>query len=827
MATVCVDNMLSHIDDDASTLYIRTISIDGLSDSFKDSILSTWAKCLFNNKDQNAINHALPFLLPLKSISIDENRYFIKLRYQFSRGTSLEAIISHHIAQGTNTDEETIVYIARVILADMVAGLQQNLIYGLSQRSVLVDQKYDKLVYTVYAPVTIINDDVSDVEDCTLIVNPINNKRLVEYGISRLGALLFDMCTLSSNSTNKRVVDPGSSSKYVARLCECGYSKPLVLFIITCFLFPQAINLAGENPLPLFNSFEDALSVINAIAKASTCSNSSTGITGSNNNTCSNITALNDTPLTPVSMVTPTSLYSETGTTQSSNDEQERNVIQSLIASRGIKSLTEHAATEPGSSILASILEDRLIQAKKKYSPELMTIVQACAIDKDLCIRINVREPEPSPIKTYLISAAQKNDAKAALKHYNELGFIHGKYTALMEAARRNNLRVIPILLGEIGYVNSAGQTALMLAAHFNNVEAVKLLLVEAGIADKWGTTALMMACMRGHDSVVEFLLPESQKQDEWGSTAMMYAAQRGHLSCVNLLLSKELKLVSKTSGTALSYAMMCGHKDCATMLQAERKVSNITPLMFSVFFNDRGDALKQYIDEHADTLFHANKAGFTAIMFAAAGHNWSAVDILLSYEAQHIPDMPDLRAKSVDEAACISFSEVVRKRYLHLVFVLATYLHYLLENGKIDMFKQRCSANVLYTWSGIPTTYRTGLMECAKRGDIIGVRAFQEDCCKVFNGYTALMLAIINHMVICSRLLLVEMGIQGSDGMTALMYAVDSGQIDLVALLLAEAPIQNSAGETALDIARRRAKGHSPDSPYSLCVSMLLSLQC
>lgn len=87
-------------------------------------------------------------------------------------------------------------------------------------------------------------------------------------------------------------------------------------------------------------------------------------------------------------------------------------------------------------------------------------------------------------------------------------------------------------------------------------------------------------------------------------------------------------------------------------------------------------------------------------------------------------------------------------------------------------------------------------------------------------------MLGIINRMAICSRLLLVEMGIQGAEGMTALMHAVDSGQVDLVSLLLAEAPIKNAAGDTALDIARRRAKSHPPDSPYNQCVSMLLSFQ-
>lgn len=825
MAVECVNNMLSDIDTDASMLYIRIISVDRLPDSLKGSVLSVWTKYLFNKEDENAINRFLPFLLPLKTVAMDENRYSIKLRYQFSRGVSLETIVSHHIEQKTYVSEETIVYLARVALADMAAGMQHDLLYGLSRRSVLVDQSYEKFVYTVYIPITIVNDDASSVDNCVSIVNPISKKELIGYSISSLGALLFDMCTLSPIGTDKRVVDPTCSSEYVDELCSNGYSRVLALFVVTCLLFPQPISLTETNPVPSFSSFEEAASAIGIITQSADCVNNGASISRSNNN--SNTTGAREHLLASVSMATPTTMCSETGTTQSSNDEQEKSVIQSLIVSQSIKSLTEHATTESGSSILSSMLEDKLTQAKKQYSPDLATIVQACVTDRDLCIRVNAREPEPSPIKTYLISAAQRGDAKAVLKHYNELGFIYGKYTALMEAARRNNLPVIPILLGELGYVNSTGQSALMLAAHFNNIEAVKLLLMEAGIADKWGTTALMMACMKGHDSVVEFLLPESQKRDEWGNTAMMYAAQGGYLSCVNLLLPQELKIVSKISGTALSYAMMCGHKDCAIALQAERQVSNITPLMYSAFFNDRGDALGRYISECLDTLFYANKAGFTAIMFAAAGYNWSAVNMLLSYEVQHITDIPDFHAKSIDEAVCIFFSEVVQKRYMHLVFVFATYVHYLLENGKIDAFRQRCGASILHTWSGIPVTYRTGLMDCAKRGDIIGVRAFQEDCCKVFDGYTALMLAVINSMAICSRLLLVEMGIQGSGGMTALMYAADSGQINLVALLLAEAHIKNLAGETALDIARKRAKGHSPNSQYSLCVSMLLNFQC
>lgn len=815
MAIVCVNQMLSDIDVDASALYSRIISVDGLPDTMKDGVLFTWAKYLFNKEDQSAINHALPFLLSLKTVTMDENRYLIRLRYRFSRGVPLEAVVAHHIKLGTYVSEDIIVYLARVVLADMSIGMEYNLLYGLSQKAVLVDQNFDKFIYTVYAPVSIVSEGASSTKDHNSIVNPITKKQLIEYSVSNLGALLFELCTLSSKGTAEHTLDPTILLECTDRLCGCGYSRVLATFIISCLTFPHSIDLAGTTSGFSFSSFGDAISVIDAVTK-----------TAARGTACSTDESFPDTAHRTI----PTTLCSEPGAAQSDNSEQsreqERSVIQSLIASQSIKCLAEHATTESGASILSSILEDKLILAKKQYTPELATIVQACVTDRDLCIRVNARNPDLSPIRTYLISAAQKGDVKALLKNYNEIGFIYGKYTALMEAARRNNLHVIPFLLGELGCVNTTGQTALMLAAHFNNVEAVKLLLMEAGIADNWGTTALMMACMRGHDTIVELLLPESRRQDEWGNTAMIYAAQNGHLDCVKLLLSREIKMVTKISSTALSQAMMCGHKDCACVLQAEEQMSNITPLMRSVFFNECEGTLAQSIKECADTVSYANKAGFTAIMFAAAGHNWDAVNLLLPYEAQHSPDLAGLYTKNVDEAACSFFSEAVQGRYIHLVFVFATYVHYLLEHGKIDAFKQKCDSGILHAWSGIPVLHRTGLMECAKRGDVIGVRASREDYCKVFDGYTALMLGIINRMAICSRLLLVEMGIQGAEGMTALMHAVDSGQVDLVSLLLAEAPIKNAAGDTALDIARRRAKSHPPDSPYNQCVSMLLSFQ-
>ena len=810
MAIACINHMLSSINLDTSVLYSRDISVDGLPDPMKEDILSAWTNYLFDKDDKGAICHVLPFLLPLRTAILDENRYWIKLRYRFTKGISLEAVIAHHVKLETHVSEDIIAYLARVVLADMAAGLRYNLIYGLSPKAVLMDQNFDKLIYAAYVPVTIINESTSAVEDHTSVINPISKKELIEYSMSSLGALLFEICLLSSVNVAEYASDSEAPSVYIDKLCGCGYSRALAALVVACLLFPRSLDMIVSDPMLSFTSFEEAVSVVDALMKATTC-------------------GINKSPLATVPATVPTvsaASRSETCTLQSSSDEQERSVIQSLITARSIKTLTQHATTESGASILSSILEDKLLLAKRQYSPELETVVQACAADKDLCIRVNARDPDPSPIRTYLIAAAQKGDARAVLKHYNELGFIHGKYTALMEAARRNNLRVIPILLGELGYTNSVGQTALMLAAHFNNIEAVRLLLMEVGIVDNWGTTALMVACMKGHDAIAELLLPESRKQDEWGNTAMMYAAQNGHLNCVKLLLSRELNMVTKISSTALSHAMMCGHRDCAIALQTERQISNITPLMYSVFFNDPGDALNQSINEGVNTLSYANKAGFTAIMFAAAGHNWHAVNSLLPYEAEYVPDLPDLRGKDIDEAAHAFFSEAVQKRYLHLVFVFATYVHYLLESEKIDGFKQKHGATILRTWSGISVTHRTSLMECTKRGDVIGVRASRDDCCKVFDGHTALMLGVINRMAICSRLLLIEMGIQGADGMTALMHAVDSGQVDLVALLLAEAPIKNAAGDTALDIARRRAKGHPPTSPYNRCISMLVNFQ-
>ncbi|KAE8303941.1 Ankyrin repeat protein 1 [Giardia duodenalis] len=101
-----------------------------------------------------------------------------------------------------------------------------------------------------------------------------------------------------------------------------------------------------------------------------------------------------------------------------------------------------------------------------------------------------------------------------------------------------------------------------------------------------------------------------------------------------------------------------------------------------------------------------------------------------------------------------------------------------------------------------VPPTEHTLLMSAAIKGDAKSVQRYlkqkgQQDR----HGYTALMLAVMNEQLECTRLLApCEAKIQDNFGCTALMHAAKRGSVDIISLLLEhEVGIRCFMGWTAL----------------------------
>lgn len=118
--------------------------------------------------------------------------------------------------------------------------------------------------------------------------------------------------------------------------------------------------------------------------------------------------------------------------------------------------------------------------------------------------------------------------------------------TALMVAARRNNLSAVQLLLNagaNVNLSNMDGQTALLMAAAQGNALTVKYLLgaqSDVDGRDHFGNTALLVAVCRRDELTVRLLLDANAcvhlKYGENGETILNYAMQRGTPTMVQWL---------------------------------------------------------------------------------------------------------------------------------------------------------------------------------------------------------------------------------------------------------------------------------------------------
>ncbi|TNJ28586.1 Ankyrin repeat protein 1 [Giardia muris] len=256
-------------------------------------------------------------------------------------------------------------------------------------------------------------------------------------------------------------------------------------------------------------------------------------------------------------------------------------------------------------------------------------------------------------------------------------------HTALMIAARRNDIVCGRLLLGELGrqtvenamYVK--GSTALLIAASTGSIDMVRLLKpYELHLTNSAGVTArdiadltdndeiaaelacqttqsprrmidlgpdyttLMCAAVTGDIELLRMHLHEAKVRDRHRRTALMHAAIHGHLACVEALLPLEARLQDKDGTTALIYAVGCDAPECVRVLATKeigiRDKKGRTALMCAVNGN-RVDCAQLLLGEartRTMAKWYSLAPGSTALMIAATAGCATSVALLAPYEA-------------------------------------------------------------------------------------------------------------------------------------------------------------------------------------------------
>lgn len=256
-------------------------------------------------------------------------------------------------------------------------------------------------------------------------------------------------------------------------------------------------------------------------------------------------------------------------------------------------------------------------------------------------------------------------------------------HTALMIAARRNDVACGRLLLGELGrqtvenamYVK--GSTALLIAVSTGSLDMVRLLKQhELHLTNSAGVTAraiadltdnneiaaelacqttqsprkmiylgpdyttLMCAAVSGDIELLRLHLHEAKARDRNRRTALMHAAIHGQLACVEALLPLETRLQDKDGTTALIYAVGCDEPECVRVL-ATRELGmhdkkGRTALMCAVNGN-RADCARLLLEEartRTIAKWYSLAPGSTALMLAATAGCATSVALLAPYEA-------------------------------------------------------------------------------------------------------------------------------------------------------------------------------------------------
>ena len=158
-------------------------------------------------------------------------------------------------------------------------------------------------------------------------------------------------------------------------------------------------------------------------------------------------------------------------------------------------------------------------------------------IDPAIAAMINTMIDQIAVPKNIADYACDKNWEKvkelAVKPSINVNAITNNSWTALMKAARHNNLEIVQFLLNNGADVNAKsnyGWTALILATIYNNLEIVQLLLnkgADVSAKNKDGRTALILASTEGHLDIIQLLVSHGADltiKDNQGFTALMHA---------------------------------------------------------------------------------------------------------------------------------------------------------------------------------------------------------------------------------------------------------------------------------------------------------------
>ncbi|KAH0547044.1 serine/threonine-protein phosphatase 6 regulatory ankyrin repeat subunit A-like isoform X2 [Cotesia glomerata] len=223
---------------------------------------------------------------------------------------------------------------------------------------------------------------------------------------------------------------------------------------------------------------------------------------------------------------------------------------------------------------------------------------------------------------------------------------IHGRFTrskSLLDAGASPDTR------------DKNGNTALHIAAWLGH-ECLTTTLLECGASpaarNAEQRTPLHLSCLAGHIEVCRKLLQVDNKKidsrDICGRTPLHSAAFKGSVDCLDLLLSSgaNFRLSDNDNRLALHYAANQGHYLCVFTLVGygsdpnAQDVNGATCLhlaagSFSVIHSGdyAGECVRYLLTHRADAHIR-DKRGFTAIHYAVAGGNQSALEALLNVSA-------------------------------------------------------------------------------------------------------------------------------------------------------------------------------------------------
>ncbi len=228
-----------------------------------------------------------------------------------------------------------------------------------------------------------------------------------------------------------------------------------------------------------------------------------------------------------------------------------------------------------------------------------------------------------------------------------------GGLSALMEAARRNNLETAEVLLEYGADVNNrsesrrdSGETALMVAAEKGHSKMVKKLIAagaEIDIKDDSGDTALIKAMEGGRAEMVRQLLhagADPTIKDREGRNAYLIAVKEEEVEILKLLIEAGVDIESTDNrGTnGLIHSSSEGDTEIAEILiSAGANINVVNEYGRSALSEaaERGytGIVRLLVDAGADVNLR-DADGKTALMRAATGGKTEAVRILLDAKA-------------------------------------------------------------------------------------------------------------------------------------------------------------------------------------------------